>query len=340
MAKFWVVTSCSSGSKLLHHSPFPSNLPNSLIFVSSSSKFAAIPQLQFCLRSPVSRSSSLDSSPLNQLSPVSVDQRVSGLPHAIRLRIKMSQLCILASLNHCTSILQMGTRLFEDIRSHRTKLLVYNLWLNDEGIYKLDFDGDDEAYVSMLYLRKLKNFKIFLRGEPIMQFNIADELKCTEVVTYSPQVSSMKAAIVETTLGFIKVAPALPITGFNIYHKNCLIRVFLCEYIFLTMRVSLDVLFHFNTQALLEDNIVGQLFRIGWKMVMFGDETWLKLFLGLFTHDRISSFLVKDTAKVDHNVSRHLSYELFKSDWNLLILHYLGLDHVGHLGGRIRYYLF
>ncbi|KAL4554235.1 hypothetical protein LXL04_039635 [Taraxacum kok-saghyz] len=54
-------------------------------------------------------------------------------------------------------------------------------------------------------------------------------------------------------------------------------------------------------------------------MVMFGDETWLKLFLGLFTHDRISSFLVKDTAKVDHNVSRHLSYELFKSDWNLLI---------------------
>ncbi|KAL4554234.1 hypothetical protein LXL04_039634 [Taraxacum kok-saghyz] len=251
MAKFWVVTSCSSGSKLLHHSPFPSNLPNSLIFVSSSSKFAAIPQLQFCLRSPVSRSSSLDSSPLNQLSPVSVDQRVSGLPHAIRLRIKMSQLCILASLNHCTSILQMGTRLFEDIRSHRTKLLVYNLWLNDEGIYKLDFDGDDEDI-------KLKDEGVHLAKDQT-QFNIEDELKCTEVVTYSPQVSSMKAAIVETTLGFIKVAPALPITGFNIYHKNCLIRVFLCEYIFLTMRVSLDVLFHFNTQALLEDNIVGEM---------------------------------------------------------------------------------
>ncbi|KVI03181.1 Alkaline phosphatase-like, alpha/beta/alpha, partial [Cynara cardunculus var. scolymus] len=97
----------------------------------------------------------------------------------------------------------------------------------------------------------------------------------------------------------------------------------------------LDVLFNFNTQALLEDNIIGQFFRIGWKMVMLGDETWLKLFPGLFTrHDGVSSFFVKDTVQVDHNVSRHLSYELYKSDWNLLVLHYLGLDHVGHLGGR------
>ncbi|KAJ0636247.1 putative alkaline-phosphatase-like, core domain superfamily [Helianthus annuus] len=91
----------------------------------------------------------------------------------------------------------------------------------------------------------------------------------------------------------------------------------------------LDVLFNFNTQAFLEDNI------LGWKMVMLGDETWLKLFPGLFTrHDGVSSFFVKDTVQVDHNVSRHLSYELYKDDWNLLILHYLGLDHVGHLGGR------
>ncbi|XP_071692839.1 GPI ethanolamine phosphate transferase 2 [Rutidosis leptorrhynchoides] len=97
----------------------------------------------------------------------------------------------------------------------------------------------------------------------------------------------------------------------------------------------LDVLFNFNTQALLEDNIIGQFFRIGWKMVMLGDETWLKLFPGLFTrHDGVSSFFVKDTVQVDNNVSRHLSYELHKNDWNLLILHYLGLDHVGHLGGR------
>ncbi|KAL9274496.1 GPI ethanolamine phosphate transferase 2-like protein [Drosera capensis] len=97
----------------------------------------------------------------------------------------------------------------------------------------------------------------------------------------------------------------------------------------------LDVAFNFNTQALLEDNLLAQFARIGWKMVMLGDDTWLKLFPELFArHDGVSSFFVKDTVFVDRNVSRHLSTELDKDDWQLLILHYLGLDHIGHIGGR------
>ncbi|XP_026388713.1 GPI ethanolamine phosphate transferase 2-like isoform X1 [Papaver somniferum] len=97
----------------------------------------------------------------------------------------------------------------------------------------------------------------------------------------------------------------------------------------------LDVAFNFNSQAFRDDNLLGQLYSIGWKMVMLGDETWIKLFPGLFTrHDGVSSFYVKDTVEVDHNVSRHLGAELTATDWDLLILHYLGLDHVGHIGGR------
>ncbi|XP_071713107.1 protein MICRORCHIDIA 2-like [Rutidosis leptorrhynchoides] len=149
---------------------------------------------------------------------------------------------------------------FEDIGSHGTKIMIYNLWLNDEGIYELNFDEDDEdiklrdeaarlgklsrkaadtqahisyrllhslrAYASMLYLRKFKNFKIILRGKPVEQFIVADDLKYSEVVTYRPQVSSVKEAVAETTLGFIKEAPAIGVTGFNIYHKNRLIRPF------------------------------------------------------------------------------------------------------------------
>jgi ethanolaminephosphotransferase len=39
-------------------------------------------------------------------------------------------------------------------------------------------------------------------------------------------------------------------------------------------------------------------------------------------------------SKVDHNVSRHLTREYFQqSDWDLTILHYLGLDHIGHMEG-------
>ncbi|URE16682.1 Type I phosphodiesterase / nucleotide pyrophosphatase [Musa troglodytarum] len=97
----------------------------------------------------------------------------------------------------------------------------------------------------------------------------------------------------------------------------------------------LDVAFNFNTQVLLDDNLLDQFKRIGWELVMHGDETWIKLFPRIFTRqDGVSSFYVKDTVEVDFNVSRHLDVELAVEDWNLLILHYLGLDHVGHIGGR------
>lgn len=84
---------------------------------------------------------------------------------------------------------------------------------------------------------------------------------------------------------------------------------------------------------------------------MLGDETWIKLFPGLFMrHDGVSSFFVsvygivyfcscqtkffllydddmtnicvfqvKDTVQVDKNVSRHLPSELNNDDWNLLV---------------------
>jgi predicted AlkP superfamily pyrophosphatase or phosphodiesterase len=48
---------------------------------------------------------------------------------------------------------------------------------------------------------------------------------------------------------------------------------------------------------------------------------------------------VQKLVAVDNNVTRHINTELSSSDWDFLILHYLGLDHVGHLGGPKRYYL-
>ncbi|KAM9742208.1 GPI ethanolamine phosphate transferase 2 isoform 5-T5 [Dama dama] len=37
--------------------------------------------------------------------------------------------------------------------------------------------------------------------------------------------------------------------------------------------------------------------------------------------------------KVDNNVTRHLDKVLKRQDWDVLILHYLGLDHIGHISG-------
>ncbi|KAH9860201.1 hypothetical protein IAQ61_011985 [Plenodomus lingam] len=70
------------------------------------------------------------------------------------------------------------------------------------------------------------------------------------------------------------------------------------------------------------------------KLVMYGDDTWLKLFPDFFERvDGTSSFFVADFTEVDNNVTRHVPNELLNSDWNAMILHYLGLDHIGHKAG-------
>ncbi|POR33611.1 GPI ethanolamine phosphate transferase 2 [Tolypocladium paradoxum] len=70
------------------------------------------------------------------------------------------------------------------------------------------------------------------------------------------------------------------------------------------------------------------------KLLMFGDDTWLKLFPDTFDrHDGTSSFFVSDFTEVDNNVTRHIAGELENNDWGLMVLHYLGLDHIGHKAG-------
>ncbi|KAL9096548.1 MAG: hypothetical protein Q9163_006424 [Psora crenata] len=74
--------------------------------------------------------------------------------------------------------------------------------------------------------------------------------------------------------------------------------------------------------------------RPGGKLVMYGDDTWLKLFPDTFARaDGTSSFFVSDFTEVDDNVTRHVPQELERSDWNGLVMHYLGLDHIGHKSG-------
>lgn len=73
------------------------------------------------------------------------------------------------------------------------------------------------------------------------------------------------------------------------------------------------------------------------KLVMYGDDTWLKLFPGMFDRaDGTTSFFVSDFTEVDNNVTRHVADELQRDDWNTMVLHYLGLDHIGHKGGPRR----
>ncbi|XP_062201606.1 protein MICRORCHIDIA 1-like [Phragmites australis] len=153
---------------------------------------------------------------------------------------------------------------FQDVDSHGTKVAIYNLWMNDDGLLELDFEDDDEdillrdqggasasggfrklqkemveqhishrlrfslrAYTSILYLRKFNNFQIILRGKPVEQISINDELKFKKVVTYKPQVAHDSHVVsVNVDVGFAKEAPVLGIFGMNVYHKNRLIMPF------------------------------------------------------------------------------------------------------------------
>ena len=78
------------------------------------------------------------------------------------------------------------------------------------------------------------------------------------------------------------------------------------------------------------------------RIKFFGDDTWLKLFPQEFFDetDGTNSFFVSDFEEVDFNVTRHLPKQLATQDsWDVLILHFLGLDHIGHKGGAFSHFM-
>ncbi|XP_076947656.1 protein MICRORCHIDIA 6-like [Bidens hawaiensis] len=146
---------------------------------------------------------------------------------------------------------------FENVGYTGTKIIVYNLWLDDDGNMELDFESDPEdiritwdgngkakrmaatdqhianrlryslrAYLSVLYLKLPSSFAIVLRGKVILYHNIATDLKHQEFIMYKPQSDGCAEGSVVTTIGFDKDAPNVNVHGFNIYHKNRLILPF------------------------------------------------------------------------------------------------------------------
>ncbi|KAK2580471.1 hypothetical protein KPH14_006212 [Odynerus spinipes] len=95
-----------------------------------------------------------------------------------------------------------------------------------------------------------------------------------------------------------------------------------------------DVALNLGSQPILSDNVLIQAKTHGHELIFYGDDTWLKLFPNMFKrHDGTTSFFVTDFTEVDNNVTRHINNELHNNDWSIMILHYLGLDHIGHVTG-------
>lgn len=122
-----------------------------------------------------------------------------------------------------------------------------------------------------------------------------------------------------------------------------------------TVPSFVDIALNFGSSRLAKDSIINQLVKKQKKIVFYGDDTWIKLFPDMFTRQEgTTSFFVSDffevniklpilvfslkllnilSFQVDTNVTRNVNEELKRDDWDVMILHYLGLDHIGHVEG-------
>ncbi|KAJ8287116.1 hypothetical protein GJAV_G00047830 [Gymnothorax javanicus] len=96
----------------------------------------------------------------------------------------------------------------------------------------------------------------------------------------------------------------------------------------------IDVGNNFASSAILEDNLVHQLGQAGKRVVFMGDDTWESLFPKKFHRSLpFPSFNVKDLHTVDDGILQHLYPTMEGCDWDVLIAHFLGVDHCGHRFG-------
>ncbi|UYV73533.1 PIGO [Cordylochernes scorpioides] len=96
----------------------------------------------------------------------------------------------------------------------------------------------------------------------------------------------------------------------------------------------IDISSNFAGTEIMEDNLINQVTRQGKKVIFMGDDTWKDLFPNKFHRQYFyPSFNVKDLDTVDAGIASHLGTELESRDWELLVAHFLGVDHCGHTFG-------
>ncbi|XP_050327392.1 GPI ethanolamine phosphate transferase 3 [Bactrocera neohumeralis] len=93
---------------------------------------------------------------------------------------------------------------------------------------------------------------------------------------------------------------------------------------------------NFASPEINEDNIIDQLVRHNLPIVFLGDSTWTDLYPRRFRRAySYPSFDIFDLDTVDNKIEQLLPKELAKDDWQVLIAHFLGVDHCGHKHGPL-----
>ncbi|WWC87742.1 uncharacterized protein L201_002634 [Kwoniella dendrophila CBS 6074] len=99
----------------------------------------------------------------------------------------------------------------------------------------------------------------------------------------------------------------------------------------------IDISSNFASTSIEEDSIILQLLNSNKTVGFMGDDTWTNLFPNSFNLSHpYDSFNVEDLHTVDEGVIEHIFPYLSPSNtekWDVLIGHFLGVDHVGHRVG-------
>lgn len=106
-----------------------------------------------------------------------------------------------------------------------------------------------------------------------------------------------------------------------------------------TLPTFIDMGSNFAGDAIAEDNLLMRMKDAGRRIVHLGDDTWTALFPGYFEEEisrAYPSLNVWDLHTLDNGVNEHIMPLLKKErrgEWDVMIAHYLGVDHAGHRYG-------
>nr|CAI5835483.1 unnamed protein product [Callosobruchus analis] len=162
--------------------------------------------------------------------------------------------------------------------------------------------------------------------------------------TYEPEVSKLVFIVIDALrLDFVNTK-LMPLTSRLIRGNGCFNNISVQTPTVTMPRIKaltagsvpqfIDIVLNLASTEPLTDSLIHSAYKSNKKIIFYGDDTWLKLFPSYFwRYEGTSSFYVRDFEEVDYNVTRNVLQEIERNDWDIMILHYLGLDHIGHVYG-------
>ncbi|XP_059613175.1 GPI ethanolamine phosphate transferase 2 [Phlebotomus argentipes] len=102
-----------------------------------------------------------------------------------------------------------------------------------------------------------------------------------------------------------------------------------------TIPSFIDVILNLGSSEVKTDTFLQQTASSGGKLIFYGDSTWTRMFPNVFSRkgENQDPLFVNDFYEGDKNITKNLVSELKHPDWKMMVLHYLGLDHIGHAEG-------